>query len=223
MSWWDKFSVPVEASGRNLWWSKLVHKFFDSPTIGEKSLYSFPMNLAWFWDCLPAEYGKSDASPKLWISRNILSWNACSTGSWVSGNGSMSWDCHVLRKPMLTVWRGCGREGRERSRELWLSSYSSQVPTSEWRSHLRYFHPRLYAIEHNPEIQLKFRTQASDLWLIQVVLAVSSYSGRSLASSGVYKVLNVQNDELYKMVAILLLSLGMVCYVAIGDWIRTQN
>ena len=81
----------------------------------------------------------------------------------------------------------------------------------------------MYAIEHNPEIQLKFRTQASDLWLIQVVLAVSSYSGRSLASSGVYKVLNVQNDELYKMVAILLLSLGMVCYVAIGDWIRTQN
>lgn len=58
---------------------------------------------------------------------------------------------------------------------------------------------------------------------MQVVLAVSSYSSHSIASSDVYKVLNVQNDELYKMVAILLLSLGMVCYVAIGDWIRTLN
>ena len=80
----------------------------------------------------------------------------------------------------------------------------------------------MYTIERL-EIQLKLRTQASDMWLKQVVLVISSYSSHAIASSGVYKVLNVQNDELYKMVAILLLSLGMACYVAIGDWIRTLN
>ena len=61
------------------------------------------------------------------------------------------------------------------------------------------------------------------MWLKQVVLVISSYSSHSIASSGVYKALNVQNDELYKMVAILLLSLGMVCYVTIGNRIRTLN
>ena len=61
------------------------------------------------------------------------------------------------------------------------------------------------------------------MWLKQVVLVISSYSSHAIASSGVYKVLNVQNDELYKMVAILLLSLGMACYVAIGDWNRAGN
>ena len=53
----------------------------------------------------------------------------------------------------------------------------------------------MYAIEKNLEILLEFRTQASDMWLKQVVLVISSYSSHSIASSGVYKALNARQPS----------------------------